>query len=171
MATTTSNFGFTLPAVNSAVDEDLWGAQLNTNFSNLDSYLATRTANYDFADFELQNALIKASAEKTNDLGSVSGDLAIDYDDGNFQFGTISGNVTDISVSNWPTSGKSAYLTLELTWDGTGGHSFAIADSAFKTVNGTDLEPVTTANAVNEFYLRSRDGGTTVKIDLNAGYS
>lgn len=39
MSTTTPNYGFTLPAVNSAVDEDLWGDELNGNWSALDTTL------------------------------------------------------------------------------------------------------------------------------------
>lgn len=41
MATTTTNFSFTKPAVNSAVDQDQWGTQLNQNLDDLDSYLLT----------------------------------------------------------------------------------------------------------------------------------
>lgn len=39
--TTTPNYGFTLPAVNSAVDEDLWGDELNANWSAIDTDLKT----------------------------------------------------------------------------------------------------------------------------------
>ena len=39
MASTTTNFSFTLPAVNSPVDQDIWGDQLNANFTSLDSLL------------------------------------------------------------------------------------------------------------------------------------
>lgn len=41
MVSTTTNFSFNLPAVNSATDEDLWGGYLNTNWTNLDTYLQT----------------------------------------------------------------------------------------------------------------------------------
>lgn len=41
MATNTTNFGFTLPSVNSPTDENLWGGQLNGNFTSLDSLLLT----------------------------------------------------------------------------------------------------------------------------------
>lgn len=54
MATSTANFGLSLPAVNSATDEDIWGDELNANSSELDGLLlttlnwtaASRTANF-----------------------------------------------------------------------------------------------------------------------------
>lgn len=41
MPSTTTNFGFLLPNVNSADDEDLWGGFLNQNFSQLDTLIKT----------------------------------------------------------------------------------------------------------------------------------
>lgn len=43
MPNLTTNFGFNQPLVNNATDADLWGAQLNTNWGNLDTYLYQRT--------------------------------------------------------------------------------------------------------------------------------
>jgi hypothetical protein len=45
MATTTTNYGFILPAVGSPTDEDLWGDELNDNTTSLDSLLFTATNN------------------------------------------------------------------------------------------------------------------------------
>lgn len=45
MATTTTNYAFVLPAVADPIDEDLWGGELNTNFSSLDDILPTPAAN------------------------------------------------------------------------------------------------------------------------------
>jgi hypothetical protein len=39
MPNTTSNFSFNLPLVNDATDEDLWGTQLNENWTSIDSEL------------------------------------------------------------------------------------------------------------------------------------
>lgn len=41
MATSTTNYSFTLPAVADPIDEDLWGGQLNANWTSLDSLLLT----------------------------------------------------------------------------------------------------------------------------------
>lgn len=39
MPSTTTNYGWNLPLVNNATDADLWGGQLNSNWSDLDSTL------------------------------------------------------------------------------------------------------------------------------------
>lgn len=43
MATNTSNYNFILPEVNSPIDENQWGTQLNSNWTNLDALLNTAT--------------------------------------------------------------------------------------------------------------------------------
>ena len=44
MPNLTSNFSFNLPLVNDPVDEDLWGSQLNTNWTSLDGILPVPAA-------------------------------------------------------------------------------------------------------------------------------
>jgi len=44
MSITTTNYAFTLPAVADPIDQDLWGTELNTNFSSLDTILGALTA-------------------------------------------------------------------------------------------------------------------------------
>jgi hypothetical protein len=46
MATTTTNFSFIEPAVLSNTDANVWGGMLNTNSSNLDTYLTQITGSY-----------------------------------------------------------------------------------------------------------------------------
>lgn len=41
--TTTTNYTFKLPQVNNAIDQNLWGDELNGNFTSLDSLLKTAT--------------------------------------------------------------------------------------------------------------------------------
>lgn len=43
MPTLTPNYDFNLPLVNDATDQDLWGGELNDNFTSLDSLLYTAT--------------------------------------------------------------------------------------------------------------------------------
>lgn len=45
MSTSTTNYDFTLPAVADPIDEDLWGTELNSNWSSLDDILPTPSAN------------------------------------------------------------------------------------------------------------------------------
>lgn len=43
MPNSTTNYSFNLPLVNNATDADLWGGQLNSNWTSLDSLLLTST--------------------------------------------------------------------------------------------------------------------------------
>ena len=43
MPNSTTNYSFNLPLVNNATDADLWGGQLNSNWTSLDSLLLTAT--------------------------------------------------------------------------------------------------------------------------------
>ena len=45
MPNLTTNYNFNLPLVNDPVDEDLWGGQLNANWTSLDSILPATSAN------------------------------------------------------------------------------------------------------------------------------
>lgn len=44
MASTTTNYGFTLPGVADPIDQDLWGTELNSNLTLLDTILGALTA-------------------------------------------------------------------------------------------------------------------------------
>ena len=41
MATSTPNYGLSMPAVNSSTDQDLWGGELNTDLDEIDALLST----------------------------------------------------------------------------------------------------------------------------------
>ncbi len=64
MPTVTPNYGFNKPLVNNAIDADLWGGQLNTNFDSLDSLLFAG-----LSKFTTEGTI--ASATTTN-LGSIT---------------------------------------------------------------------------------------------------
>lgn len=55
MPTLTSNFNFSKPLVNNATDADLWGAQLNTNWDDIDGLLSQTTSSKT-ADFSVTSA-------------------------------------------------------------------------------------------------------------------
>ncbi len=66
MSTTTTNFAFILPAVNSATDEDLWGGYLNTNWTATDGFLKT-------ARDRIKRTIIRFGAHETCTLHLLSG--------------------------------------------------------------------------------------------------
>lgn len=162
MPDSTTNYSFNKPLVNNPTDADLWGGYLNANWDDADSIFNLRTQAYNFAGNDLDNARFVDMAEKHYSLGNISGAVAIDYENGHWQYGTVTGNITSVTVSNWPPGGSNAaWLTLEFVQDGTGSRTLALA-SAYKTAGGAGITLTTTAAARDLVHLTTRDGGTTI---------
>jgi len=170
MATSTPNLGMLKPVVNDPTDEDLWGGIINDDLDILDLEAATKSVNLDFAGFTLGDAEVFDLSETTNDLGSVSGGLTINYKDGHFQLAILTGNITSVTINNLPASGKVGFLSLELTQDGTGGHTISLS-SAFRTVQGLGITLSTAASAVDVIRFETRDAGTNINSFINLGLS
>lgn len=64
MATLTTNFSLNKPAVNDAVDQDLWGTQFNTNMDTIDSALLT-ARDYVIREISSTDSLVAADRNKT----------------------------------------------------------------------------------------------------------
>lgn len=160
MATTTTNLGLTKPAVNSAVDEDLWGGQLNTDLDLLDSEAATATINKNFADKVVSRPEIKDYAETLKTDTSSSNVWTVDFTDGNHHEIVLTENVTTLTLSNPPATGKVGMVVLYIEQNGTGGFTVAFP-SKVKFAGGIAPTITTTANRTDIVTLITRDGGTT----------
>lgn len=158
--------GFTYPTPLDPATADLWGATLNTLLLVLDSEAGTKTVDLDFAGFKAKTSELIDTQETTNSLGNISGAVAVDYTNGHYQYGTVTGNITSLTISNWPASGKTGWLTLELTQDGTGGRTIALT-SAYKTIAGGGVTLSTAASARDLLRFETRDGGTTIDTFVN----
>ena len=123
-----------------------------------------------FADFELSRADMKDILETTNDLGSVSGALVIDYEDGNYQFATVSGDITSVTINNLPASGKVGFITVEYTQDGTGGNSITHSGT-YRFPGGFAPDLSQGANEIDKFRYETRDAGTNIDVFVNTNIS
>jgi len=166
MATLTTNLSLIKPAVNSAVDEDLWGDQLNTNLDTVDSEHALKTINLDFNNKVLSQAEMKDISETTYDFSAdiSSGVLALDYLNGGWQYGTLTENITTFSITNLPATTKGGWLTVEFIQDGTGSRTLDLTGGTFLKAGGGSVTLTTAAGASDELYFKSRDNGTTIKV-------
>ena len=133
----------------------------------LDSEAATKTVDLDFAGKVLSDAEVKDLSEDTHDLGTTSGAVVIDYTNGHYQYATLNGNVTSVTINNFPASGKVGFLTLELTQDGTGSRTISLS-SAYKTTGGAGITLTTTAAAIDVLRFETRDAGTTINTFINS---
>lgn len=99
------------------------------------------------------------------DLGNISGAVSVDYRNGGYQYGTLTGNITSLTINNFPASGKVGSLILELKQDGSGSRTISLS-SAYETAGGASVALSTSANAVDLLYLITRDGGSTIRASL-----
>lgn len=167
MVTLTSYIGGTdLVPLKDPAYKDSYGEPLYDYINETQSELVTKTVDQNFADKVLSRANMKDTAEKAYSLGNISGAVAVDYTNGQYQYATVTGNITGITVSNWPASGNAGWLTLELTQDGTGSRTLALS-SAYKTQGGDGITLTTTAGAKDKLRLETRDAGTTIDAFVN----
>ena len=111
-------------------------------------------------DAVLQRPEIKDYAETRTTPSSSAGTLTLDLANGNVFEVTLTENVTTLTLSNPPATGKAGSLTLILKQDATGGRTFAWP-AAVKSAGGTDPVISSAANAVDIYSLLTTDAGTT----------
>jgi hypothetical protein len=113
-------------------------------------------------DKTLQRPVMKDYAEEPFSLGNIAGTVDIDFEKGNFQYGTLIGNVT-FTVSNPPATGKVGSMTLELNQDGTGNRTVTFPTS-FKFAGGTAPTLSVSANAKDILVFFTRNAGITYNV-------
>lgn len=101
---------------------------------------------------------LKDIAETSPDVGNKTGAASFNYTAGGWQKCATTGNITSVTVTNPPASGKVGSLTLEIHQGGS--HTIAWG-AAFRFPGGTDYTLTTGAGAIDIFTLITRDGGTT----------
>jgi len=161
---TTPNLGLTYDTPLDPATANLWGGTLNTITLAFDGEAATKTIDQDFAGFKLTRPSLIRAQEEVHNAGNISGAVTLDYANGHYQRAVVTGNITSLTVSNWPT-GKGAWMYLELAQDATGGRTIALA-SAYKTAGGAGITLSAAANAVDTMQLVTRDAGTTIRASI-----
>lgn len=157
---TTPNYSLTYSNPLDPAYDGLWGPVYNTIHLFWDGELVTRTANYNFADFELSRPVLKDYGEKINARGNVTGAQTIDLTLGNHASLTLTGNVT-LTVNNPSPTGNFCALVLYITQDATGGRTVTFP-AAFVDTAGDNFSIIgTTASTMTEVFAYTLDGGTT----------
>ena len=156
---TIATFGWEMPDPFSATYEDLWGYTLNALFEDMASEMLTKTQNQTFADFALSNVNLKRAYTTPYSVGNISGAVSLDYNNGNTQYATATGNITSIAISNFPDGGS---MTLEITQDGTGSRTLTYDTATYKTAGATAFALSTGAGDVDDLYFRKR--GSIIKL-------
>lgn len=101
---------------------------------------------------------IKTERYASVNKGNISGSVTFDLSAADFQHGVVTGDITSLTFSNWPSSGKVEHVEIELQ-DG-GAHS--ITWPAAVKWDG-DSEPTLRSSGIDTLVFYSRDGGTTIR--------
>ena len=104
--------------------------------------------------------------------GAVGGAVAIDYEDGTYQYGTVTSNITGITISNLPSNtDEVGALTVELIQDGGGGNTIDLTGGVFRSADGASIILSTTGGAIDKLRFETRDGGTLIDVFLNTDFT
>lgn len=148
---------------------DLWGTEVNDFLIGVDLDAGVKQINQDFNDKVLSKATLKDIGETTKDLGTtLNGAVVVDYEDGNYQYGTLNGNISGLTINNPPASGIVGFITLELNQDATGSRTMDLTGGTYLQVGGGSFALTTTASAKDKVRLETRDGGSTWFVSMNA---
>lgn len=105
----------------------------------------------------ISNTELKDTAETVIAKGNFGATPAFDVSTGNVQWGTVDQAITSSTMTNWPATGKSGHLELEVI----NGAAFSIVwPTSVDWVGGT--APTLTASGTDKLIFKSRNAGTTV---------
>lgn len=132
--------------------------------------LLSGTTWYELSRSDLNGALmgpeLKAYAETKNSVTISTNVLTLDLSTGNHFTCPLNANITTLTISNPPASGKAGALTIAFTADGTA--RTITWPASVKWPSGVAPTPTSTNNKVDVFTLLTYDGGTTW-YGFNAG--
>lgn len=161
MSGTLTNLGLTYSETAEEAYRNTYADLDNAIMVAIDSELALKTFDQDFADNTLSRPVLKDYSEDVNALGNQAGaTVTIDMEDGNHVTMTLTGNISTLTINNPPASGSLGILTLEIKQDGTGGRTFTWP-SAVKWAGSNTPTLTTTASRTDIYVLRTTNGGTT----------
>ena len=120
----------------------------------------------ELVEIEQAGVSYRTTAQAIADLASSvtaltisAGVVNIDCSLGDFFTLALTANVTSITFTNLPASGKAVSLALRATQDATGGRTVALPAS-FKATTGSDTAVQSAANAITIVTLTTFDQGT-----------
>lgn len=108
----------------------------------------------------LQNHELKDYAETVTSPTSSSGLLTLNLENGNVFAVTLTENITSLTLSNPPTTGKAGSVTLILTQDGTGGRTVTWP-TAVLWPGGTEPTLSSGGGDIDVIVLVTVNGGTS----------
>jgi hypothetical protein len=165
----TTNFGWAKPTVGGSTGS--WGTELNTLADDVDADLANvqttaKAALPKSGGTMTGNVKVLTESLTAVNLGNVATNMTVNLALGNFFYGTMTGDITSVTISNPPSTGTAFFFALELAQDATGGRTISWP-GAVKLTSGSTA-PNETATNVYTWIFYTRDGGTRYRGVLAA---
>ncbi len=157
-----------------AILQDIGNKYLKTDKADTISVVITfsgGTAKLAMADNIIERPLIKDFGITHNSVSSSSGTLVLDLSTGNSFVVVLDENVSTLTLSNPPASGKFGQFTLKVIQDGAGGAHTVAWPAAVKFPGGTDPVITTSNDAVDVITCFTIDGGTTWYGNFSQAYA
>lgn len=114
------------------------------------------------------NGKLSSSILSVNTLTISTGVVNIDCSLGDYFTLSLTANVTSITFSNLPATGKAQSIMIRMQQDATGGRTVALP-SSFKAISGSDTTVQSPANAYTILAITSFDQGTRWEYSMKAG--
>jgi hypothetical protein len=136
----------------------------NNNYTNNNvEDVLTEIASNDFTGYSITS----------DTLAIASGVMAIDYSLGNAYEVELTENVTSVTISNSPTSGRYGEIVIKFIQDSTGSRTVAGWPAGVKWSGGGTAPTITTTltTGTDIVVLRTWDAGTTWYGDVSQDYS
>jgi len=135
----------------------------NSEITDIQTNGAVLNADNNFGGNQQYNAEFLYNSQTVYALGTVSGNVEIDYHNGQIQSLTTSGNIT-LSFTNFPDSGLAGEITLILT---LGGSSHTITYPGGANTSGWANPTFTGTFLINFFTI---NGGSTIYVSNKRGF-
>jgi hypothetical protein len=119
----------------------------------------TRTVATNHADQEVQRPYLKDYALLVVAKGNLGATPTFDYSAGNVQTGTLSANVTTLTLSNPPATGRYGRLEILITQDAAS--AYTITWPAAVVWSDGSAPDLSTLSSVTHIVLTTLDAGTT----------
>jgi hypothetical protein len=132
----------------------LAGKQAALGFTPLNKAGDTLAGGMNFADYLLKRPYLQDYSEAATDLGNITGAMSLDMEQGNYFFGTLTGDAS-LSFSNPPASGRLGSFTLDVVNGGAHTITWPAGVSW-----GSAGAPALSAAAMDTLVFKTRDAGT-----------
>jgi hypothetical protein len=141
------------------------------NKAILKAALTGTTLNNDMLGSSLSNAVLSDMALAVTQQGTLSGNIPIDYTDGQVQTVTAGNNIS-LQFTNWPDAGNYGWLCVEITINNP---AYTVTFPTAVQVNTAGVQGLNTttnvmtfaAAGVYTFEFSTVDGGTTITLSEN----